>query len=74
MRDADHMPADLRAVLSDPGIVIRQDAAVFELIARWKRAPSASAAASPEVGHDVDLLEHLARQAAASRSVTGVDY
>ena len=73
MSDADHMPDDLQAVLSDPGIVIRQDAAVFELIARCTRAPAATAAAHPAVTHDGDLLEYLARQAHASRATTGVD-
>jgi hypothetical protein len=71
MPDADHMPDDLRAVLSDPGIVIRQDAAVFELIARWTHAPTATATASPPVTYDSELLEHLARQSQASRTITG---
>ena len=53
--------------------MIRQDAAVFELIARWTRAPAATAAAHPAVTHDGDLLEYLAHQAHASRATTGVD-
>lgn len=34
------MPDDLRRVLSDPSIVIRQDGAVFDLIAKWMKAPT----------------------------------
>jgi hypothetical protein len=71
MPDANHMPDDLRAVLSDPGIVIRQDAAVFDLIARWTHAPAATATANPPVTYDANLLEHLARQTQAARATTG---
>jgi hypothetical protein len=71
MSDADHIPDDLRAVLSDPGIVIRQDAAVFELIARWTHAPAATANANPPVTYDTNLLEHLAGQTQAARAITG---
>lgn len=34
------MPADLVRVLRDPGIIVRQDAAVFDLIAKWQKALS----------------------------------
>jgi hypothetical protein len=33
------MPRDLARVLKDPDIIIAQDAAVFELIAKWQNAP-----------------------------------
>lgn len=33
------LPRDLARVLQDPSIIIRQDAAVFELIAKWQNAP-----------------------------------
>ena len=72
MPDAENMPKDLQAVLSDPGIVIRQDAAVFDLIARWNRAPSATAAANPTVTYDTNLLEQLAQQAKSTRAATGI--
>lgn len=72
MSDAENMPEDLEAVLRDPGIVIRQDAAVFNLIARWNRAPSATAAAGPAVVYDTNLLEHLAQQAMSTRAATGI--
>lgn len=41
------MPRDLLAVLRDPSIIIRQDAAVFELIAKWQNAPSPTMAGQP---------------------------
>ncbi len=69
MHDTDHMPNDLRAVLSDSGIVVRQDAAVFELIARWTHAPATTA--NPPVAPDASLLEHLAHQTQAVRTTTG---
>ena len=45
------LPADLKAVLSDPSIIISQDQHVFELIARWQKAecPTLSAPARPVV-------------------------
>jgi hypothetical protein len=39
------LPKDLAVVLRDQSIVVRQDAAVFELIARWQNAPSNTASA-----------------------------
>lgn len=71
MSDADHMPNDLRSVLSDPGIVIRQDAAVFDLIARWAHAPTVTATGSPPVTYDANLLEQLARQSQVACATTG---
>jgi hypothetical protein len=37
------LPADLLAVLRDPGIVGGQDGRVFELLAEWRNAPSSTA-------------------------------
>ena len=72
MPDADHMPDDLRGALSNPGIVVRQDAAVFDLIARWTHAPTATATANPKViYYDTNLLEQLACQTHAAIAVTG---
>lgn len=34
------LPDDLARVLRDPSIIVPQDAAVFELIAKWADAPS----------------------------------
>jgi hypothetical protein len=39
------MPADLMRVLRDQSIVVPQDAAVFEMLARWRDAPSNTASA-----------------------------
>jgi hypothetical protein len=33
------MPRELARVLKDPGIIVKQDAAVFDLIAKWQNAP-----------------------------------
>jgi len=71
MHDASHMPDDLKGILSDPGIVVRQDAAVFELIARWTHAPAVTAITNPPVASETGLLEHLAHQAQATRATTG---
>lgn len=37
------LPKDLARVLRDPGIVVAQDGAVFDLIANWANAPSDTA-------------------------------
>jgi hypothetical protein len=34
------MPRDLARVLRDPGIVVKQDGAIFDLIAKWQNAPT----------------------------------
>lgn len=39
------LPADLVTLLRDPSIVIPQDQAVFEMIAKWSNAPSNTASA-----------------------------
>ena len=42
------LPLDLERVLRDPSIIVPQDQAVFEAVARWKNAPSDTASASPD--------------------------
>lgn len=42
-----NLPPDLARVLRDPGVIIAQDAAVFEAIAAWSNAPSNTASAKP---------------------------
>lgn len=37
------LPDDLVRVLRDPSVIVPQDAAVFELIASWRNAPSNTA-------------------------------
>jgi hypothetical protein len=38
------LPEDLERILRDQSIIVPQDAAVFELIAQWKDAPTGTAA------------------------------
>ena len=40
----DDLPADLRALLEDPSVVVRQDQRVWELLAKWQRARGATEA------------------------------
>jgi len=42
------LPLDLERVLRDPSIIVPQDQAVFEAVARWKNAPSDTASATPD--------------------------
>jgi hypothetical protein len=42
------LPVDLARVLRDQGVIVPQDAAVFELIAKWQNAPSNTASAEME--------------------------
>jgi hypothetical protein len=42
------LPADLASVLRDQSVVVSQDAAVFELIAAWTKAPAMTASADIE--------------------------
>jgi len=39
------LPDDLARVLRDQSIIVSQDGAVFELIAKWRNAPSNTASA-----------------------------
>lgn len=71
MSDSTAMPTDLEAILNDPGIVVRQDALVFDLIARWAKAPTPTASETPNVTYDSGLLEQLAKHTQAARATTG---
>lgn len=66
------LPADLASVLRDQSIVVPQDAAVFDMVAAWAKAPSATASARITVGPDISLVESLYHQMDAARSTTGV--
>jgi hypothetical protein len=66
------LPADLASVLRDQSIVVPQDAAVFDMVAAWAKAPSATASAEITVGPDMSLVDALFRQMDAARSTTGV--
>ena len=54
------LPADLASVLRDQSVIISQDAAIFELIAAWAKAPTSTASAEvpAETTHN-DMLELL---------------
>jgi hypothetical protein len=66
------LPADLASVLRDQSVIVPQDAAVFELIASWAKAPTPTASADLTVRPDFGLVETLYRQTNAVRSTTGV--
>jgi hypothetical protein len=66
------LPADLASVLRNQSIIVPQDSAVFELVAAWAKAPSATASAEISVEPDLTLVEALYRQANAARATTGV--
>lgn len=51
------LPADLASVLRDQSVIVPQDAAVFELIAAWAKAPTPTASA--EVAASRALLASL---------------
>jgi len=56
------LPAALAVLLRDPSVIVPQDAAVFELIAAWAKAPTATASADVMVTSDGKLFETLRRQ------------
>jgi hypothetical protein len=72
MSDVNGIPSDLAAVLKDPGIVVPQDARVFELIATWAKAPTPTLSAPTPVVADLDVLQQLARQTQVAHATTGV--
>lgn len=64
------LPADLASVLRDQSVVVPQDAAVFELIAAWAKAPTPTASAEVTVATDTGLLDALYRQIKMASSTT----
>lgn len=60
------LPADLASVLRDQSVIVPQDAAVFELIGAWAKAPTPTASAEVTVSNDLNLFETLYRQTKAS--------
>lgn len=64
------LPADLASVLRDQSVIVPQDAAVFELIAAWAKAPTPTASAEVTVAPDLGLFEALHRQAEIASSTT----
>ena len=64
------LPADLASVLRDPSVIVPQDAAVFDLIAAWARAPASTASAEIAIEPDMGLVGTLYRQTNIASSTT----
>lgn len=64
------LPADLASVLRDQSVIVPQDAAVFELIASWAKAPTPTASAEMTIAADTTLFEALYRQTKMASSTT----
>jgi hypothetical protein len=60
------LPADLASVLRDQSVIVPQDAAVFELVAAWAKAPTPTASAEIKVSPDLGLFAELYRQTTPS--------
>jgi hypothetical protein len=60
------LPADLASVLRDQSVIVPQDAAVFELVAAWAKAPTPTASAQITISPDLGLFEELYRQTTPS--------
>jgi hypothetical protein len=68
------LPTDLTSVLRDQSVIVPQDAAVFELIAAWAKAPTATASAGVTIATDTTLFEALYRQTKMATSTTPASY
>lgn len=64
------MPADLASVLRDQSVIVPQDAAVFELIASWAKAPTPTASAEVTIDAGMTVFEALYRQTKMASSTT----
>ena len=60
------LPADLASVLRDQSVIVPQDAAVFDLIASWAKAPTPTASAELMISPELSLFEELYRQTTPS--------
>lgn len=60
------LPADLASVLRDHSVLVPQDAAVFELVAAWAKAPTPTAGAEIALTSNLGLFEALYRQTTPS--------
>lgn len=65
------LPADLASVLRDQSVIVPQDAAVFELVAAWAKAPTPTASAELTISPDLGLFEELYRQTTPSSTPAG---
>ena len=67
------IPEDLAKVLEDPGIVVPRDALVFDLIARWAKAPTPTLSAPASTVPETVVLAHITgQQQQPARATTGV--
>jgi hypothetical protein len=57
---------DAASVLRNQSILVPQDAAVFELVAAWAKAPTETAGTEITVTPDIGLFEALYRQTTPS--------
>ncbi len=64
------LPDDLASVLRDQSVIVPQDAAVFELIAAWAKAPTPTASAEVTATPNVHLFEVLHRLTKMASSTT----
>jgi hypothetical protein len=55
------LPTDLASVLRNQSLIVPQDAAVFEMIASWAKAPAATASAEITTHPEVNLVSSLYR-------------
>lgn len=60
------LPVDLASVLRDQSVIVPQDAAVFELVAAWAKAPTPTASAEIRLSADIGLFDELYRQTTPS--------
>lgn len=63
------LPVDLVSVLRDQSVIVSQDAAVFELVAAWAKAPTPTASGELTIAPDIGLFEELYRQTAPSSTM-----
>jgi hypothetical protein len=62
------MPADLASVLRDQSVIVPQDAAVFDLIASWAKAPTPTASAEVTIAANTSLFDALYQQSKMASS------
>lgn len=63
------LPRDLASVLQDQSVVVPQDAAVFELLASWAKAPAVAASGDVALA-DTEVLDAVYDEALVSPSTT----
>jgi hypothetical protein len=66
------LPTDLAAALRDQSIIVPQDAAVFELVAAWAKAPSPTAAYAPPPATSPAVGFEALCQSSTPSSTTGI--